>query len=90
MLEDGEDHGHDHHHHDHDHDDPDHDHHHHDKLENETDEEYEIRFKEAKEKFVKKREACQELKSKGSFKNLFRSKGFIWLSNKPEHFYEWA
>jgi len=27
---------------------------------------------------------------KGSFKHLFRSKGFIWLSNHPDSFFEWS
>jgi len=27
---------------------------------------------------------------KGPFKHLFRSKGFIWLSNHPDSFFEWS
>jgi len=28
-------------------------------------------------------------KNKSAFKHLFRSKGFIWLSNHPNSFFEW-
>ena len=58
--------------------------------EDETDEQYEARLAEAKEKFKKERQEANEKKNKGVFKMLFRSKGFIWLSNRPNLFFEWS
>jgi G3E family GTPase len=61
-----------------------------DEEEDETDEAYEARLAAAKEKFKKDREDGHEKKQKGAFKHLFRSKGFIWLSNRPNLFFEWS
>jgi len=58
--------------------------------EDETDEAYEARLAAAKEKFKSDREKGHEKKQLGAFKHLFRSKGFIWLSNRPNLFFEWS
>lgn len=58
--------------------------------EDETDEAYEARLAAAKEKFKADREAGHIKKQAGVFKHLFRSKGFIWLSNRPNLFFEWS
>jgi G3E family GTPase len=87
--------------HDHDHD---HDHEHDHDGENEeddgeedeededdeTDEQYQARLAEAKLKFKKDRAEGQTKKEQGMFKHLFRSKGFIWLANRPNLFFEWS
>jgi len=49
-----------------------------------------VRLEEAKEKFKKKREEAYIRKQEGPFKDLFRSKGFFWLSNRPNLFFEWS
>ena len=56
--------------------------------EEETEEQYQERLKEAKVKFKAMRDDIYEKKSAGAFKNLFRAKGFIWLSNRPDVFFE--
>lgn len=61
-----------------------------DEEEDETDEQYEKRLAEAKEKFKAEREAGYKKQAAGVFKHLFRSKGFIWLSNRPQLFFEWS
>jgi G3E family GTPase len=58
--------------------------------EDETEEEYQARLKVAKDKFVKERDQAVEQKQSGPFKHLFRSKGFMWLSNRPNLFFEWS
>ena len=58
--------------------------------EEETEEEYQKRLAEAKEKLKKKRDEGFEKQQKGVFKHLFRSKGFLWLSNHPNLFFEWS
>jgi G3E family GTPase len=57
--------------------------------EDETDDAYEARLAIAKEKFKADREAGHVKKQAGVFKHLFRSKGFVWLSNRPNLFFEW-
>jgi G3E family GTPase len=44
----------------------------------------------AKDKF--KEDVLIKYKNKGDspFKHLFRSKGFIWISNYPNNFFEWS
>jgi len=79
--EDGE-HDHD---HDHDHGDGEDD-----DSEEETEEAYQKRLGEAKDKFKKERDQAFEKRQSGAFKLLFRSKGFIWLSNRPQLFFEWS
>lgn len=56
----------------------------------ETEEDYQKRLAEAKEKFKKEREVGGEKQEKGIFKHLFRSKGFFWLANRPNLFFEWG
>jgi G3E family GTPase len=58
--------------------------------EGETEEEYQQRLAEAKEKLKKNRDEGFEKQQKGVFKHLFRSKGFLWLSNRPNLFFEWS
>jgi len=58
--------------------------------EDETDEQYQARLNEAKEKFNKDRKIAYEKQQSGVFKTLFRSKGFFWLSNRPNLFFEWS
>jgi len=58
--------------------------------EDETDEAYEARLQEAKEKFKKERDEAYQKMQSSAFKHLFRSKGFIWLSNRPQLFFEWS
>jgi G3E family GTPase len=43
----------------------------------------------AKLEFKKARDASVERKKTTVFKEVVRSKGFMWLSNKPETFFEW-
>ena len=56
--------------------------------EDETDEQYKERLNEAKIKFKVQRDEIYNKKSNGAFKHLFRSKGFLWLSNKPDLFFQ--
>lgn len=82
--------GHD-HHHDHGDEDEDEDGNEDEEDEDEeTDEQYQQRLAEAKDKFKKERVEGQLKKEKGVFKHLFRSKGFIWLANRPNLFFEWG
>jgi len=81
------------HDHDHDHEDEDEDEDGDEEMddeEEETDEAYEIRLAEAKTKFKKDREDAYTKYQSGVFKFLLRSKGFIWLSNRPNLFFEWS
>ena len=61
-----------------------------DQEDDETDEQYEVRLNEAKDKLKKDRDEGEGKKTHGVFKHLFRSKGFIWLSNRPNLFFEWS
>ena len=45
---------------------------------------------EAKEKLKKQRDEGYVKQQAGAFKHLFRSKGFLWLSNRPQLFFEWS
>lgn len=63
-----------------------HHHHHHDE---EVDPEYEARLAAAKEKYKQNRDLALESKKTTVFKDIVRSKGFLWLSNRPELFFEW-
>jgi G3E family GTPase len=58
--------------------------------EEETEEAYQLRLVEAKNGFKKKREEGYAKMQLGNFKHLFRSKGFLWLSNRPNLFFEWS
>lgn len=61
-----------------------------DEEDDETEDAYDARLALAKEKFKADREAGHIKKTAGIFKNLFRSKGFVWLSNRPNLFFEWS
>ena len=61
-----------------------------DDEEEETDEQYAATLAAAKAKYKAEREAGYQHKQGGPFKHLFRSKGFIWLSNRPQLFFEWS
>ena len=61
-----------------------------DDYDGETDEQYEARLVKAKAQFSKERAEGYRKMQAGSFKHLFRSKGFLWLANKPEVFFEWS
>jgi G3E family GTPase len=80
--------------HGHGHDDEDEDQGEDEEMEDEEDEEtedaYQARLAAAKEKFKADREEGHIKKQAGVFKHLFRSKGFIWLSNRPNLFFEWG
>ena len=58
--------------------------------EEETEEQFEARCTRAKDMF--KEDVLIKYKNKGDspFKHLFRSKGFVWLSNYPNNFFEWS
>ena len=56
--------------------------------EEETEEQYQARLAEAKVKFKAQMDEVYARKSQGAFKGLFRSKGFLWLSNRPDLFFE--
>lgn len=47
-------------------------------------------IEEAKELFKNERIHCVEKKKNTVFADVVRSKGFLWLSNKPECFFEWS
>ena len=61
-----------------------------DEDEDETDEQYEVRLAIAKEKLKVDRDQGEVKQMSGVFKRLFRSKGFVWLSNRPNLFFEWS
>jgi G3E family GTPase len=61
--------------------------------EDEEDEDEEVlaqKIQEAREKLKSERAKGLEKQTSGVFKDLLRSKGSIWLSNKPQHFFEWS
>lgn len=53
------------------------------------DPEYLAKLEAAKIKYRKERDATVIRKQTTVFKDVVRSKGFLWLSNKPEEFFEW-
>lgn len=62
--------------------------HNHDEEEKE-DPEYDAKLAAAKEKYKQSRDLAVESKKTTVFKDVVRSKGFLWLSNRPELFFEW-
>ena len=48
------------------------------------------KIQEARDKLKSERVIGLEKQTAGVFKDLLRSKGSIWLSNKPQHFFEWS
>lgn len=61
-----------------------------DKEEDEDEEAIEKEMQEARDKFKSDRAQGLDKKEKGPLKNLLRSKGSIWLSNRPQYFFEWS
>ena len=58
---------------------------------NEIDEEEQEKIlNEERQKFKAQRAEGQKKKETGVFLGLLRSKGSMWLSNRPEHFFEWS
>ena len=55
----------------------------------EDDPEYLAQLEAAKIEFKKKRDLTVKKKKTTVFRDICRSKGFLWLSDKPELFYEW-
>ena len=78
----------------HDHEEDDDDEEHEDNSEEEEEEEedpeYEAKLEEAKIKYKTERDETVVKKKNSVFKDVVRSKGFLWLSNKPEYFFEWS
>lgn len=58
--------------------------------EEEEDPEYDAKLEEAKIVYKNERNATVEKRKTTVFKDVVRSKGFLWLSNKPEYFFEWS